>query len=258
MPSLSSILSRLQPFGLGWLVVFLSVSTWSNLYVFCWYVRVTPDIVSTIQPVPVVNSLGFGLFLLVISAIFKANWVGAWVQSLVITWFCDRKWKPSRACKDIMQVDSAAWQGAHSSQRGVWIRYQEVLTIKNQVSVLASVIDKATAGVFPTVRRLVDKNCLDMETDYSPKVPRAWNFAFRYGPTAEPRLHLKTFKGQHPWDLGIKENTCQVLGRHWWQRFLFCWQPERVARYGQYGGRDLPYADFIVRNSTGPDQARPD
>lgn len=86
MPFLSSILSRLQPFGLGWLVVFLSVSTWSNLYVFCWYVRVTPDIVSTIQPVPVVNSLGFGLFLLVISAIFKANWVGAWVQSLVITW----------------------------------------------------------------------------------------------------------------------------------------------------------------------------
>lgn len=86
MPSLSSILSRLQPFGLGWLVVFLTVSTWSNLYVFCWYVRVTPDIVSTIQPVPVVNSLGFGLFLLVISAIFKANWVGAWVQSLVITW----------------------------------------------------------------------------------------------------------------------------------------------------------------------------
>lgn len=27
-------------------------------------------------------------------------------------------------------------------------------------------------------------------------------------------------------------------------------QPERVSRYGKYGDRDLPYADFVVRHRT--------
>lgn len=66
----------------------------------------------------------------------------------------------------------------------------------------------------------------------------------------ETRLHLAGFQGKNPWDLGAQENLRQVLGRQVWQWFFFWWQPERVSRYGQYGDRDLPYADFVLRHRT--------
>lgn len=74
---------------------------------------------------------------------------------------------------------------------------------------------------------------------------------FKYADSrGNTRLHLASFQGKNPWDLGIEENLRQVFGRQLWQWFLFWWQPERVSRYGQYGDRDLPYADFVVRHRT--------
>ncbi|RYP08185.1 hypothetical protein DL765_008885 [Monosporascus sp. GIB2] len=78
----------------------------------------------------------------------------------------------------------------------------------------------------------------------------AWLLGFKYDERGETRLHLQTFEGRHPWDLGISENLHQVLGRYWWQWLFFWWQPERVSRYGKYAGRDLPYADWVIRYRT--------
>ena len=81
----------------------------------------------------------------------------------------------------------------------------------------------------------------------------SWFLVFKYQDrqNGETRLHIKDFKGPHPWDLGFAQNLRQVIGSRWWEWLFFWWQPERVRRYGHYSDMmDLPYADWVLRYRT--------
>ncbi|KAI0836457.1 hypothetical protein F5Y06DRAFT_305224 [Hypoxylon sp. FL0890] len=99
------------------------------------------------------------------------------------------------------------------------------------------------------LKRLVWKNWVGPE-----RGGRFWTLAFKYQESEGTRLRLHNFE-KNPWDLGLKENFRQVFGQHWWMWLFFWWSPERVSRYGHYGDRDLPYADFVTREFT--DQVMP-
>lgn len=174
---LAGVFMHLLDFSPIFLVAFLVFSSWAILYLVCWLQLIVPggsigldlgmdmatignrslvsDQLPSFLPYEIVErylngSLGIlmqGIALLVMFAIIRITWVGAWVQILVITWckclptsesnltfiinpirnaVCDRKWKPSRTCKNIMQVDSMAWQDAEWSPfKGSWIPYEE-------------------------------------------------------------------------------------------------------------------------------------
>ncbi|RYP36708.1 hypothetical protein DL767_003270 [Monosporascus sp. MG133] len=117
---------RFFSFSHIWIVLFLVFSAFSNLYYFCWLQLISSAPASLFTPDPTLASdrvLGLSLF--VISAFLKATWVGAWVQTLVITWFCDRKWRPPRSSKNIMQVEPSNWNDARESEKGPWIPYDQ-------------------------------------------------------------------------------------------------------------------------------------
>ncbi|KAI1073658.1 hypothetical protein F5B20DRAFT_498080 [Whalleya microplaca] len=61
------------------------------------------------------------------SVFIKAVWLGAWVQCLVITWFCDRKWRPPNSpSKNIMQADpEVGWDARGDASNFMWIPYEE-------------------------------------------------------------------------------------------------------------------------------------
>ncbi|RYO88579.1 hypothetical protein DL762_003701 [Monosporascus cannonballus] len=266
------------------MVFFLVLSSWANLYHLCWRHLVHPLDTSVELGVQFSSNRAAGLALLIMSTLLKATWLGAWVQILVITWFCDRKWKPQRSSRNIMQVDSHSWNDAMESSRGWCIPYEEAVYLRTikaylyvavflpvdavfslAVSVYAlanhqvpaapfasSVIMGAILAMLVSLMLTYDriwflafKNVIGPE-----RLTRAWLLGFKYDERSETRLHLQTFEGRHPWDLGISENLHQVLGRHWWQWLFFWWQPERVSHYGKYAGRDLPYADWVIRYRT--------
>ncbi|RYP08506.1 hypothetical protein DL765_008765 [Monosporascus sp. GIB2] len=323
---------RFFSFSHIWIVCFLVFSAYSNLYHFCWRELISHD--ETMMHSPGTGgaanlNLVVGLCLLVISALLKVIWLGAWVQTLVITRFCDRKWRPPRTSKNIMQVEPSNWKDARESDKGSWIPYEqdrrprrcEVLggcnlrisdrvyhcmrlgrclpvydhycdfikaavylrTIKAYlfvlvflpldalfsiavaiyalarfplirfapfgISVIAAVLVVVSGVTFFTWDKfwlLACKNCVYHENRVDPE----WHLVFKYDHNGQTRLHIQTFNGKHPWDLGIWENLHQVLGRHWWQWLFFWWQPERVSRYGHYADRDLPYADWVTRYRT--------
>ncbi len=91
---------------------------------------------------------------------------------------------------------------------------------------------------------LAGRNCTAPEKGNNREIILA--FRYKNRETRRDMLHLERFVGRHPWDLGTWENLHQVLGRHWWQWFLFWVLPERVARYGRFGVCDLPFADWVV------------
>ncbi|KAK7740424.1 hypothetical protein SLS62_011105 [Diatrype stigma] len=113
-----------------WLIAFAIGTTWINLYQFCWCFLMAPskEPDAHLDSYLDVNSGKFtiGLSLLVISATLKATWLAAWIQSLVITWFCDRKWRPPTSSKNIMQIDRTVWATRQPSERGYWIPYEAV------------------------------------------------------------------------------------------------------------------------------------
>ncbi|RYP05260.1 hypothetical protein DL764_003921 [Monosporascus ibericus] len=282
------------------MVCFLVLSPWANIYHLCWTRLINPSNKSFDFGVVSASNRTVGFTLLVMSTLLKATWFGAWVQILVITWFCDRKWKPQMSSRDIMQVDWNIWQDTMESSRGRWIPYEEgrdlpvydhycaflnaavyLRTIKPYlyvavflqvdavfslaVSVFAlanyqvpavpfaiSVIMEALLAMLGSLMLTYDriwflafKNLVGPE-----RLTPAWVLGFKYDERGETRLHLQRFEGRDPWDLGISENLHQVLGRHWWQWVFFWWQPERVFLYGRYRGRDLPYADWVIRYRT--------
>ncbi|RYP85944.1 hypothetical protein DL769_000881 [Monosporascus sp. CRB-8-3] len=109
---------RFFSFSHIWIVLFLVFSAFSNLYYFCWLELISPTPASLFTPDPsLASNRVLGLSLLVISAFLKAIWVGAWVQTMVITWFCDGKWRPPRSSKNIMQVEPSNWDDARESER---------------------------------------------------------------------------------------------------------------------------------------------
>lgn len=143
---LAGVFTHLLDFSPIFLVAFLVFSSWAVLYKLCWLQLLVPaDLLG--MGFDTADYRGIGIALLVMFAIIRITWVGAWVQILVITWckclptseskltfiinpirnaVCDRKWKPSRTCKNIMQVDSMAWQDAEWSPfKGSWIPYEE-------------------------------------------------------------------------------------------------------------------------------------
>ncbi|KAI0601094.1 hypothetical protein F4775DRAFT_479397 [Biscogniauxia sp. FL1348] len=94
--------------GLGpiWLVLYLTMAIYSIDYGYLWTILLAPQETNFGFGFHDDTNLAIGVSLLVISAILKTTWVGAWVQCLVITWFCDLKWKPKFPFgKSIMQVD---------------------------------------------------------------------------------------------------------------------------------------------------------
>ncbi|RYP82352.1 hypothetical protein DL770_005611 [Monosporascus sp. CRB-9-2] len=308
------------------MVCFLVLSSWANLYHLCWLRLINPSDKPFDLGVTSASNRTVGFTFLIVSTLLKATWFGAWVQILVITWFCDRKWKPQRSSRDIMQVDLNIWQNAMESSRGRWIPYDEerrlrqcfypacrgrlsdrayhcrrlrrdlpvydhyctflkaavyLRTIKPYlyvavflpvdavfslaVSVFAlanyqvpavpfasSVVMGALLAMLVTLMLTYDRIwLLAFKNGIGPeRTTPAWVLGFKYHERGETRLHLQLFQDRHPWDLGISENLHQVLGRHWWQWLFFWWQPERVSRYGKYGGRDLPYADWVIRYRT--------
>ncbi|RYP28814.1 hypothetical protein DL767_007032 [Monosporascus sp. MG133] len=308
------------------MVCFLVLSSWANIYHLCWLRLIHPVDTSLGLGVQFASNRTVGLTLLIMSTLLKATWFGAWVQILVITRVCDRKWKPQRSSRNIMQVDWNIWQDAMESSRGRWIPYEEgrrprqcmyptcrgqlsdrayhctrlrrdlpvydhycaflkaavyLRTIKPYlyvavflpmdalfslaVSVFAlanyqvpavpfasSVIMGALLAMLVTLMLTYDRIWfLAFKNRIGPeRIIPAWVVGFKYDERGEARLHLQVFQDRHPWDLGISENLHQVLGRHWWQWLFFWWRPERVSRYGKYGGRDLPYADWVIRYRT--------
>ncbi|KAI3336996.1 hypothetical protein HD806DRAFT_542729 [Xylariaceae sp. AK1471] len=93
--------------GLGplWLVLYLGFSIYSNDYRFAWTLLVLSGPTVGYDYTVRANT-PLGLFLLIVSAILKFYWVTSWVQCLVITWLCDRKWVPKKGFKNsIRQVD---------------------------------------------------------------------------------------------------------------------------------------------------------
>ncbi|KAI1249438.1 hypothetical protein MGN70_009051 [Eutypa lata] len=94
-----------------WISLYLLGTTWANLYHFCWCGLIHPPEESDLSQdfgfgLQSSVNLPLGLSILVISAFLKAVWFGAWVQALVITWFCDRKWRSPTSSKNIMQIDA--------------------------------------------------------------------------------------------------------------------------------------------------------
>ncbi|KAI8629709.1 hypothetical protein F5Y19DRAFT_484619 [Xylariaceae sp. FL1651] len=74
-----------------------------------------------------------------------------------------------------------------------------------------------------------------------------WFLAFKvrtHGTEGEWVLRLRSFDS-NPWDLGTRENLRHTLGP-WWQWPLFWIQPERVSRYGNYAGWDLPFENEVL------------
>lgn len=111
-----------------WLIIFAIGTTWVNLYQLCWCFLMVPSKESNAH---LDSGLGIGsgnftigLSLLVISATLKATWLAAWIQCLVITWFCDRKWQSPTSSKNIMQIDRSVWATRQPSERGYWIPYE--------------------------------------------------------------------------------------------------------------------------------------
>ncbi|KAI0394761.1 hypothetical protein F5Y17DRAFT_457673 [Xylariaceae sp. FL0594] len=79
-----------------------------------------------------------------------------------------------------------------------------------------------------------------------------WCLAFKartHGPDGEWVLRLQQF-APNPWNLRPRENMRQALGK-WWQWPLFWIQPERVSRYGNYAGWDLPFSNQVLRTRDG-------
>ncbi|KAI8633908.1 hypothetical protein F5Y19DRAFT_471166 [Xylariaceae sp. FL1651] len=75
-----------------------------------------------------------------------------------------------------------------------------------------------------------------------------WCLAFKvrkHGSAGEWILRLRSFDS-NPWDLGPRENLRHILGP-WWQWPFFWIQPERVSRYGNYAGWDLPFGNEVLK-----------
>ncbi|KAI1498115.1 hypothetical protein F5X99DRAFT_432243 [Biscogniauxia marginata] len=93
-------------FGPLWLLVFLALSLYSIDYSYSWAILVAPQETNFGFDFQISSNRVAGIALLTVSAILKATWVGAWVQCLVITWFCDIHWRPKYPSgKSIMQAD---------------------------------------------------------------------------------------------------------------------------------------------------------
>ncbi|RYO96953.1 hypothetical protein DL766_001241 [Monosporascus sp. MC13-8B] len=230
------------------MVFFLVLSSWANLYHLCWRHLVHPLDTSVELGVQFSSNRAAGLALLIMSTLLKATWLGAWVQILVITWFCDpvylRTIKAYLYVAVFLPVD-AVFSLAVSVYA---LANHQVPAAPFASSVIMGAILAMLVSLMLTYDRiwfLAFKNVIGPE-----RLTRAWLLGFKYDERSETRLHLQTFEGRHPWDLGISENLHQVLGRHWWQWLFFWWQPERVSHYGKYAGRDLPYADWVIRYRT--------
>ncbi|RYP71957.1 hypothetical protein DL769_004562 [Monosporascus sp. CRB-8-3] len=253
------------------MVFFLVLSSWANLYQLCWLRLINPSDKSFDLGLVFAGDRTVGFPLLIMSTLLKATWFGAWVQILVITWFVDRKWKPPRSSRNIMQLDASVWYDAMESSRGWWIPYDEERRPRQCIHPACKA--RLSDRVYHCTRLgrdlpLYDHYCTFLKAAVYLRTIKAylsvilgailamlrgvpsWILGFKYDERGETRLHLQRFEGRHPWDLGISENLHQVLGRHWWQWFFFWWQPERVSRYGKYAGRDLPYADWVIRYRT--------
>ena len=106
------------------MLLFLVFSSWVNLYKFCWVQLIKPtrglglDLGPSEQPL-------LGTTLLVIMVFLRFTWVGAWVQMLVITWFCDKRWRSPTDPKNIMQIEPGDISRALDSDRGFWFPYEE-------------------------------------------------------------------------------------------------------------------------------------
>ena len=107
------------------MVLFVVLSCWVNLYWFCWSQLIVPSLPSSFGLRLETGRPFLGWILLIMLGVFRFNWVGAWAQMLVITWFCDRKWRPPTACKNIMQLEPDSWWRSRDSDRGPWLRYEE-------------------------------------------------------------------------------------------------------------------------------------
>ncbi|KAI8634706.1 hypothetical protein F5Y19DRAFT_469765 [Xylariaceae sp. FL1651] len=275
-------LSRLWVAFLGmgpfWLVLFLGFSTYSNDYRFAWKVLIRPGPFGYDFSVNANVPLGFAF--LIVSTILKVYWFGSWVQCLVLTWLCDRKWVPNKSSKNsIRQVDDRVFPDLSSSDS---IRFEEVTiylrTIKlylftilfltldglftlvtsitalawpHQPAVTPFVVSVMLAGIViayvagDTAHMQFDRLLRRNVTAAEDKKLIHLAFKFRSpGPNGEWRLlprHLI-----NPWDLGFEGNWRQVLGQHWYQWLVPFWSPERVSRYGKYGGLgDLPWGQAV-------------
>lgn len=109
------------------MVLFLVLSSWVNLYWFCWRQLINFSLPAGIGLQLETETGGpfLGWLLLITLGVFRFTWVGAWVQMLVITWFFDRKWRPPTTCKNIMQLEVDSLWRTRESDRGPWLRYEE-------------------------------------------------------------------------------------------------------------------------------------
>lgn len=109
-----------------WMFVYLVVSSWAIDYHFCWRILIAPTDNQVHWGATTDSNLALGISLLVISVLFKFNWVGAWVQALIVTWFCDKHWTPPSTCRNIMQVEGTNWDDVEwCPSKGWWIPYTE-------------------------------------------------------------------------------------------------------------------------------------
>ncbi|KAH9900250.1 hypothetical protein F4778DRAFT_166989 [Xylariomycetidae sp. FL2044] len=323
-PHVEAFLARFLDLGPLWLLAYLALSVYVVDYGLSYQ-----HLISSPS-----NDLGFGnptsdskavtagFVFIIISTILKVTWFGAWIQCLVITWCCDRKWKSPSPSKIIMQADDTAWGLASG---GILFPYHEghlprkcpkgcpfglsdrvyhcthlgrclplydhycsylkvavyLRTIKPYMYAILFLPLDAIFSISVSIAALVQYkvilahhvgllimgaimialaafnhtvaqfNRLGMRNVTTPETNQhQLHLAFKINQGGQWQLHLFTFHHKRPWDIGTSENLHQLFGKHWWQWFFFFCSPERVSRYGNYHGSDLPYAQFVHDHRT--------
>ncbi|KAI1408606.1 hypothetical protein F5Y13DRAFT_204558 [Hypoxylon sp. FL1857] len=110
--------------GPMWFTFYLALAPYANDYLYCWLSLMAPQDTGIGFGDPVAPQNWYlGLCMILVSAILKANWFGAWLQIFMTTRFCDRHWKPPKnpSSKRIMQADRATWEHALPGGRLVYI-----------------------------------------------------------------------------------------------------------------------------------------
>ncbi|KAI0116091.1 hypothetical protein F4776DRAFT_673804 [Hypoxylon sp. NC0597] len=110
-------------FGPLWLTFFVTFALYANDYWYCWLslMAIQETELGFGKPVAPQNWY-LGLCMILISAILKINWFGAWLQVFIITRLRDRHWKPPKnsSSKRIMQADRTTWDFAFPGGRLVY------------------------------------------------------------------------------------------------------------------------------------------
>ncbi|KAI0015604.1 hypothetical protein F4780DRAFT_784007 [Xylariomycetidae sp. FL0641] len=84
-------------------LVYLLLSLYTNGFLYCWSGLIAPVVFKVGFTLTNHADMPQGIGLLAASVFLKLVWFSAWIQTLLITWFCDRKWKPPKHAMSIMQ-----------------------------------------------------------------------------------------------------------------------------------------------------------